>query len=334
MGERTLSRAARLNKLAELLQIRTWGVGELAARFDCGLRTVERDLRTLRKMGENIESQARGRYSLTRPHEVKVHFTSVEAKAVYMALRLFALHSSEYNEHYRVAVEKLARALPEPAAEGAIAALDRLRGQPNSLRSKIAEDVARAWLERRRLEFTYRRAFGSEPRHYRFDVYMVEVSPYYFNTYAIGVNHAHEGHQGKTLVLRLDRMSETRLTEEPFEVDPAFDPKAFLASAWGVMTGEPEAVHLHFDAEVAREVQSRTWHPSQALQQNPDGSVILKLLINESMELTRWIRGWGPYCEVLLPDKLRKVVKQGWRPAPREQEALLAAEPPDGSEGA
>jgi len=326
-GSRNLSKAARLVKLKELLQTKPWSTRELCRHLELDPRTIQRDLRSLRDAGEAILELPGRKYQLERPHEVKVHFTSVEAKAVYMALRLFALHSSEYNEHYRQAVEKLARALPEPAAQGAIAALSRLRGQPNSLRSKVAEDVARAWLERRRLEFTYRRAFGKEPRHYRFDVYMVEVSPYYFNTYAIGVNHAHEGHRGKTLVLRLDRMSNTRLTDEPFEVDPAFDPESFLASAWGVMTGTPEEVHLHFDREVVREVQSRTWHPSQEVQHNPDGSVILKLCINESMELTRWIRGFGPNCEVLLPAKLRAMVRRGWRPAPREQETLLAIDP-------
>ena len=84
---------------------------------------------------------------------------------------------------------------------------------------------------------------------------------------------------------------------------------------------------MHFDREVVREVQSRTWHPSQEVQANPDVSVILKMCINESMELTRWIRGFGPDCEVLLPAKLRAVVRRGWRPAPREQETLLAIDP-------
>jgi predicted DNA-binding transcriptional regulator YafY len=153
MGEqgRTASKAQRLNQIRDLLQIKPHTSTQLARRIGTTIRSIQRDLRALIEMDVPITKDSRRHYTLVRDKEVRGAFTPVEAMAVHTAIRLFARHTSEYNEHYRTAVEKLAKALPAPASESAMEAADRLRMQPNSARSKIAEDVARAWLERRRL---------------------------------------------------------------------------------------------------------------------------------------------------------------------------------------
>ena len=39
-----------------------------------------------------------------------------------------------------------------------------------------------------------------------------------------------------------------------------------------------------------------------------DGSIVLKVTVNGTMELKRWLFQWGPDCEVLSPPEFRKEV--------------------------
>lgn len=47
------------------------------------------------------------------------------------------------------------------------------------------------------------------------------------------------------------------------------------------------------------------WHPSQTIEDLPDGGYLLRLRTNP-LEITPWLRGWGPDVEVLEPQSLRE----------------------------
>ncbi|NTW88180.1 MAG: WYL domain-containing protein [Desulfobulbaceae bacterium] len=48
-------------------------------------------------------------------------------------------------------------------------------------------------------------------------------------------------------------------------------------------------------------LKERKWHPSQKIEENQDGSVILLLTVKHLLELKRWILSWGSMAEVLGP---------------------------------
>jgi proteasome accessory factor B len=100
----------------------------------------------------------------------------------------------------------------------------------------------------------------------------------------------------------IDRILHVSLTEERFE--PKALPDDPFAHSLGVHEGTPERVEIAFDADMARYVKERVWHPSQELREEPDGRVILTLTVSIDWALRSWILGFGPLARVLAPANL------------------------------
>ena len=45
-----------------------------------------------------------------------------------------------------------------------------------------------------------------------------------------------------------------------------------------------------------------------AREKDQDGRCTLTFRVNHVLEIKPWIRGWGPECEVLAPDELRREI--------------------------
>jgi predicted DNA-binding transcriptional regulator YafY len=72
--------------------------------------------------------------------------------------------------------------------------------------------------------------------------------------------------------------------------------------------GPMQRVKLHLNAEAARYVREKVWHPSQALQDQPDGTLILTVDMNHLLEVKRWVLSYGAACRVLEPLELCREV--------------------------
>jgi len=117
------------------------------------------------------------------------------------------------------------------------------------------------------------------------------------------------------VTLAVDRTRAIELTGEPFEPDPAFDPKRYEAEAFGVVWERPMAVVLRFRADQAPYVREREWHPTQRLRSLRDGRLELRLRAGGTLEIARWILGWGDAVEVVRPARLRARVMATHRSA-------------------
>ena len=51
------------------------------------------------------------------------------------------------------------------------------------------------------------------------------------------------------------------------------------------------------------------WHPSQQIEEQPDGSLFWRAQVAEPQEMLPWIRGWGAECEVVEPAELREMME-------------------------
>jgi predicted DNA-binding transcriptional regulator YafY len=51
------------------------------------------------------------------------------------------------------------------------------------------------------------------------------------------------------------------------------------------------------------------WHPSQKLRDLPDGRVEITLTVADTLEVRRWILGYGVQAEVVAPDGLREALR-------------------------
>jgi proteasome accessory factor B len=61
---------------------------------------------------------------------------------------------------------------------------------------------------------------------------------------------------------------------------------------------------------VARYIRDRLWHPSQKLRELPDGRLELSLRVADTLEVRRWILGYGGEAEVAEPDGLREALRR------------------------
>ena len=113
------------------------------------------------------------------------------------------------------------------------------------------------------------------------------------------------GGKDRITTFKLDRIEQAELLEENFEVPGGLSLDRLLGLAWGIMWGEETKVRLRFSPKVTRRVKESVWHPSQVIEDMPDGGCIFTVRVGSVLEMTPWIRSWGSDVEVLAPQKLR-----------------------------
>jgi len=109
-------------------------------------------------------------------------------------------------------------------------------------------------------------------------------------------------------MLAVERLLSIEVTGTAFKVAPTFEPERYEQQAFGVIWDEPIDVAIRFRQDQAPYVAERVWHPSQSVEPQPDGSLILRLRAGGRFEIVRWILGWGDAAEVLAPSDLRDQV--------------------------
>ncbi|HLR46680.1 MAG TPA: WYL domain-containing protein, partial [Deinococcales bacterium] len=196
---------------------------------------------------------------------------------MHSATRLLVHHAQINEANYRTALEKLARSLPEPARSSAHRSVDEL-AERSSANSRLLDQVAQAWFERRILHFDYL-SLGStsgKPRAQELEVYFFEISRTNLAAYVLGFERT--WHQD-VRIYKLDRMSNLRLATGPgttYEIPPDFDPLDFLSGAWGIVVGKPVTVHLRFSAAVAAQLRELPPHNLEIAEPAADGTIDVK----------------------------------------------------------
>ena len=88
-----------------------------------------------------------------------------------------------------------------------------------------------------------------------------------------------------------------------------FDATKYLEGAWGILRGDLVTVRVIFSKAVARYIAERLWHPSQKLRELDDGRLEVALRVADTLEVRRWILGYGVHAEVLEPAALREALR-------------------------
>ncbi len=71
----------------------------------------------------------------------------------------------------------------------------------------------------------------------------------------------------------------------------------------------PVPVVIWFDARTAPYIRERRWHPTQEIQEHPDGSLTLCMLVRGLNDLKRWVLGYGRGAIVREPPELVAMVR-------------------------
>jgi proteasome accessory factor B len=291
-------------------------VSEIAALTGMTTRTVYRDIRALEEeLDVPVFQAGRGRYGIERKFFLPPLRLSVpEAIVLFLAARLIARWSDQYDAAVVSAFTKLADALPQPIARHVTATMIAVgEHHPDEPFSRSFSAVARGWAEGRVVEIDYDP--GTAPRkRTRVHPYFLEPDAALRSVYLIG----HDETSDAMRTYKVERIRTAILTTDRYEIPDEFDPDAWLANSWGIWSsdGTPTArIRLRFDASVAHRVREAVWHRSQHLTELDGGGLEMEVTVAGIVEIQPWILSWGGAAEVLEPAELRDAIAESVRRA-------------------
>ena len=234
-----------------------------------------------------------------------IQFTLPEALNIFLAARLMLNYAHRYDPNVASTFMKLDSIVPPSLREQIQRTLDWMQKLPtNEKHLSILATLTEAWVSRHRVKIVYQ-SLGEEKATGRI------IEPYFIEPAAVG----HSSyifaycHRAKALrTFKIERIDAIETTSEPYTIPSDFDANELLGSSWGVVVeDEVKAIRLRIaDPELARIMAETVWHPSQVLERQSDGSVIMSLRVTDTVEFRSWILGWGESIEVLEPAELRQ----------------------------
>jgi predicted DNA-binding transcriptional regulator YafY len=288
-------------------------IGQLSGELGVTKRTVQRDIEVLTTAGFPLTSDMRNGtvfwHFMEGFHaEAPIALTLTEQMALYFSKGLFKpLQGSPIYESLESAIQKIGSQLPAQSfgllrgLENALAV--RTFGFKDYTRSKqTIEAMTRAVFHKYRVRLSYQSPHDSRPTEREVDPYRL----WYVNNALYVVGHDHL--RNDLRVFAVDRVRSVSLTNRRFEIPEDFDFEAFTRTAFNMIWGETQEVKIHFSASQAPYIRERTWHPSQKIETEPDGSIILTLQVADLWEVKFWLIGFGVEATVLNPIELAKEI--------------------------
>ena len=192
----------------------------------------------------------------------------------------------------------------EHAIENAVSIISRGQKDYSPHRETVLK-LVEGILRHRSTRICYSSPSRPEPHEFEFDPYRLLFVP--DGLYCLGQNPDYGG----VITLAIDRIRcgvATRRTRSRSILHSTR--RRLQQDAFGLAWEEPMTVVVRFRADQAPYVKERTWHPSQAFRDLPDGGVEMTFHAAGEFEIMRWTLGWGDAAEVLDPAELREHVRQ------------------------
>jgi predicted DNA-binding transcriptional regulator YafY len=126
-----------------------------------------------------------------------------------------------------------------------------------------------------------------------------------------------EAHRTEPRNWRLDRIKDLEVLGARAAPPEDFDLDAYANRSFGIYQDAVEDVVLRAPPHGAADALGWRFHPSQRIEPQPDGSVVVRLRASGMLELAWHLFSWGDKIEIVAPDRLKAVMR-------RELEAALA----------
>jgi len=310
-GRDKTDRAARLLNVLFILYENPNGVkvAEIARQCGVTVRTTYRDLDALEPVHRvKIWEKGTKRGIVDGTFLPPIRFSLPEAMTIFLAARLMVSYSNRYDPNIASTFMKLNSVVPPPLRDQIRQTMDWLQEQRKDEKYlRILGTLAEAWVNQQTVRIWYQALGDEEASERSIDPYFIEPAAAGHSSYVI--SHCHRTNEIRTF--KIERISAIETTSEAYVIPPDFDANEYLTSAWGVVAGgEAETIKLKFKPEVARLFEEVIWHPSQVVERQPDGYLIMTLAVSFSEELYGWILNWGEKVEVLEPEELREEIAE------------------------
>lgn len=109
-------------------------------------------------------------------------------------------------------------------------------------------------------------------------------------------------------------ISDLTILNDSFSQDPQFDFKRFVANSFGVFQEAPVDVIWRFSPTAAPIARQYIFHNSQKLEDQDDGSLIVRFTAGGQLEMAWHLMSWGREVEVIAPETLKRLLPS---PAPQ-----------------
>ena len=125
--------------------------------------------------------------------------------------------------------------------------------------------------------------------------------------YLVGFCHLREALR----IFALDRILAFETTNRQFSVVKEFIADKYFSDSFQMFKGtESQQVKIWFSPEKARWIKERTWHHTQVIKENNDGSLIYSMKTSGLSQVKRWVLSFGADAKVLGPEKLVSIIKK------------------------
>lgn len=285
----------------------------LAEALEVSERTIHSDLDFLRdRYRAPIECNRQHGYHYADPEWrlPTIPLTQGELFALTLGARMLEAYAgSAYALELRSAIARLAERLPEETwVDLQQVAEERIlfrSGAEIDLDPETWHKLEDACRNQKMVWMTYYTAS-------RNDVNERKLAPYVLHIYR-GTNPYVIGHCHRRQAIRwfrVDRIKQLEVLAESFVPDPSFDARDYLEMIFQHEAGGvPMPVAIWFDAPTAPYIRERRWHPTQELEEHPDGSVTLHMMVQGMNDLKRWVLGYGKGAIVREPPELVELVR-------------------------
>jgi len=321
------SQAARLHDVIRILEARYGAtVDELAEECGVTRRTVYRDLDAIRDAGYPLisepESDGRVLYSFMTGFKKlpPITFSLEELMTLYLCRgQLGFLQGTPFQDDLDAIFGRIHSSLPPRSVAHleriAEAASPKFQGQRDyAVKKELLKELRRALLYQYQIDLSYTPA-RRDTETYRFDPYtlLFFAGALYLGGYAHNRN-----------VLRLflvDRVEQVTVLDNRFEIPDDFSAADLTGSAFGLIDEEQQTIKVRFGSEIGHLIRERTWHPSQQLIEESDGSLLLTFEASGEKEILAWLYSYLPYVQILEPIGLKEKFLQSLQKAIQEQPA-------------
>ena len=289
-------------------------VTDLAKDLDCHTRTVYRDLEALQAAGFPVYTDIVGGKSMwsileTAKHSIPIPFNLTELMALYFSRGMMGvLKDTVLYDSLESLFDKIKATLPPAYIEylGQIEKSLEVRAKPYKQYGKLRDMIGRiseAAIQKKVVEIVYYTM--SRKKETRRKVAPYKIWFFDGTFYLIG----NCGLRDDVRIFALDRIKTIQTTDEAFEMPEDFNVDDFMKSSFGVFHGEPVRVRIWFAAGIAEYIREKTWHESQRIKTQKDGSIIFEAEVAGTKEIEFWVLKWGAKAKVLAPESLRDEIR-------------------------
>jgi len=308
------SKIQRMLRMIELLQSgRSYNTRELADFTGISRRQVFRDLKALQDSGMPLlfDQQRQGYWFAAATYLLPTDLTLDETLSLLILAQNLG-HTRAglpFQSAARSAAVKLTSNLPGRLRThlGELASAVEVRldsHHPHLANHPAYEQLLQAIRLRRRVRMRYDSLYEQSEL-------TTLLSPYrlFFRRrawYVVGRSSLHRS----VRTFHVGRIRSLETTTHKYTIPPRFSVDRYLGNAWNLVRepGRRARVVIRFQPKVAHNVAEVTWHKTQSVVWNEDGTLDFRVIVDGLNEISWWILGYGDQAEVLEPPELRATI--------------------------